>query len=81
MSVPSEEAAKIDAIADLSKKFGDVLNFDDIGLSLNALADTAACLINGASDPETVRNQFVAALDQALDMLTFMLRDLDGRRP
>lgn len=64
----AEQVAKIEAIAALTKKFADVLDFEDVGLSLNALADAAALLINEAGDPESVRNQFVAALDASLDI-------------
>jgi hypothetical protein len=71
-----EKAAEIEAVAELAIKFGDVVNFDDIPVSLLALADTAAVLINDAKDPETVRNLFIAGLDQSLDLLTFMPQEL-----
>lgn len=76
MIVSTEQAAEIEAVAALSNKIGEVLNFDDLSLSLNALADTVAVVINGLDDPETARNQFVAALDGALDLLTFMPQEL-----
>lgn len=76
MNVPPERAAQIEAVAALSNKVGEVLNFDDISLSLNALADTVAVIINDLDDPETARNQFVAVLDGALDLLTFMPQEL-----
>lgn len=80
MTVSPKQAAEIEAVAAVSEKIGAVLNFDDLSLSLNALADTAAILINSADDPETARNQFVSALDGALDLLTFMPPIHDGGR-
>lgn len=76
MSVSPEEAADIEAVAALSLKFGEVVNFNDIGLSLTALADTVAALLQEADDPETARNLFVAQLDATLDTLTFMPAEL-----
>lgn len=76
MSVSAEQARQINATAALSKKIGDVLNFDDMTLSLSALADTVAVIITALDDPETARNEFVAALDAALELLTFMPQEL-----
>lgn len=76
MSVSAAQAAQIEAVAALTHKIGEVLNLDDISLSLNALVDTVAVIITGTDDPETTRNQFVAGLDAALDLLTFMPQEL-----
>lgn len=76
MSVSPEEAATIEAVAALTGKFAEVINFEDPAISLNALADVAALLITDANDPESVRDQFVAALDATLDTLTFMPAEL-----
>lgn len=78
MSKSRAEIANIEAIEVLSRKFIELLNPVDVGQFMNALADTAAVIIHDASDPETVRNQFVAALDQSLDMLTYMPPDMVG---
>lgn len=76
MTVSAEEAATIRGCEALSNKVGEVLNFDDINLSLNALADVVAVLLQEADDPETARNQFVAALDATLETLTFLPPEL-----
>lgn len=76
MPVTPEEAAQIEAVAALSNKVGEVLDFSDISLCLQALVDTAAAIISDLDDPETARNQFVAALDGTLDLLTFMPQEL-----
>lgn len=76
MSISADQAAMIEATGELSEKIGHVLNFEDLGLSLTALADTAAVIIHGLDDPETARNLFVALLDETLDQLTFMPQEL-----
>jgi hypothetical protein len=73
-----EEIAEIEAVAALTTRLAAVIDLTDARLSLNALADLAACCIQSTTDPETCRDQFVSAVDDALDALAVMPPDRSG---